>query len=58
MTVPFLANLSANTIIEVVFASAEATMAVTAFSPWVTPADPYDRPGVPSIITTVKSLVV
>jgi hypothetical protein len=24
----------------------------------VTPGDPYDRPGIPSIITTVKSLVV
>jgi hypothetical protein len=58
MTVPFLANLAANTIIEVVFASAEATMAATAFPAWVTPGDPYDRPGVPSIITTVKSLVV
>jgi hypothetical protein len=58
MTVPFLANLAANTIIELVFASGDATMAATAFPAWVTPGDPYNRPAVPSIITTVKSLVV
>jgi hypothetical protein len=58
MTVPFLANLAANTIIEFVFASTDPSVEIAAFPAWTTPGDPYDRPGIPSMIATVKSLVV
>lgn len=54
LTVPFYLNLAANDVIEVVFASGEATMAITAFPAWTTPGDPYDRPAVPSIIANMK----
>ena len=56
MTVPLILSLVANDIIEIVFASTDATIAVTAFPAQTAP--PYTRPSVPSIITTVKSLVV
>ena len=56
MTVPFMLNLNANDTIEVVFASGDATMAVTSFPAQTFPADPYARPAVPSIITTVQLL--
>lgn len=55
MTVPFLLNLNANDYIEVVFASPDDTMAVTAFP---AQSSPYVRPAVPSIITTMKLLCV
>jgi hypothetical protein len=55
MTVPIFLQLNANDYIEVVFASPDATMAVTSF-PAIT--SPYTRPEVPSIITTMKMLCV
>jgi hypothetical protein len=58
LTVPIMADLSANDDIEIVFASPDATMAATAFPAWATPGDPYDRPAIPSIIINVKSVVV
>jgi hypothetical protein len=58
LTVPIMVDLLANDDIEIVFASGDATMAATAFPAWVTPGDPYDRPAIPSIILTVKSVVV
>lgn len=60
-TVPcldFFLDLNANDIIEVVFASTDATMAITAFPQWTTPPNPYPRPAVPSIIATMKLLSV
>jgi hypothetical protein len=56
LTVPILLQLNANDYIEVIFASAEATMAVTAFPATTAPPDPYTRPAIPSIITTIKLL--
>ena len=56
MTVPFFLQLNANDYIEVVFASSDDTMAITAFPAWTTPSDPYDRPAVPSIIATMNLL--
>lgn len=58
MTVATFLSLNANDTVEIVFASGDATMAVTAFPAWVTPGDPYDRPAIPSIIVTLKALVV
>jgi hypothetical protein len=59
MTVATFLTLLANDTVEIVFASAEATMAVTAFPAWtVGGGDPYDRPAIPSIIVTMKALVV
>lgn len=58
LTVPYFLNLNANDIIEVVFASTDATMAVTAFPQWTTPPNPYPRPAVPNIILCVKLLSV
>lgn len=55
-TVPcldFFLDLSANDIIEIVFASPEASMAITAFAQQFAP---YARPAVPSIIATMKLL--
>jgi hypothetical protein len=60
-TVPcldFFLNLNANDIIEVVFASTDATMSISAFPQLITPGDPYNRPAVPSIIATMKLLSV
>lgn len=56
--VDFFLNLNANDIIEIVFASTDATMAITAFPQWTTPPNPYPRPAVPSIIATMKLLSV
>ena len=58
LTVPFFLNLAGGDYIEVVFASSDATMAVTGFAAWTTPGDPYDRPAIPGIITTVQLLGV
>jgi hypothetical protein len=58
MTVPYMLNLNANDFIEVVFASTDATVAVTSFPAWTTPGNPYNRPAVPSIITNVQLLGV
>jgi hypothetical protein len=58
MTINTFLVLAAADTVEIVFASSDATMAVTAFPAWVTPGDPYDRPAIPSIIVTMKSLVV
>lgn len=58
VSVNFFLQLNANDKIEVVFASSDATMAVTTFPAWVTPGDPYDRPAIPSIILTMKLLCV
>ena len=60
-TVPCLAfflQLNANDIIEVVFASSDATMSITAFPQLIAPGDPYNRPAVPSIIAQMKLLSV
>lgn len=54
LTVPFYLNLVANDVLEVVFASGDATMAISYFPAWVTPGDPYDRPAVPGIIANMK----
>lgn len=56
MTVPFFLNLNANDYIEVVFASPDSTMAITAFPAQTAPPDPYTRPAIPSIIATMKLL--
>jgi hypothetical protein len=58
MTVPQFLTLNALDRIEVVFASTDATMEVASFPAWTTPGDPYDRPAIPSIITTVQLLGV
>jgi len=59
MTVATFLVLNSNDTVEIVFASGEATMAVTAFPAWtVGGGDPYDRPAIPSIIVTMKALVV
>lgn len=58
LTVPYMLNLNANDYIEVVFASTDATMAVTSFPAWTTPGNPYTRPEIPSIITNIKLLCV
>lgn len=55
MTVPFFLQLSANDYIEVVFASPDSSMAITAFP---AQTSPYVRPAVPSIITTMSLLCV
>lgn len=56
MTVPFFVDLSANDVLETVFASGDDTMAITAFPAWTTPGDPYDRPAIPSIIANINLL--
>ena len=56
--VEYLLDLSANDAVELVFASPDATMAATFFPAWTTPADPYDRPAVPSVIATMKLICV
>ena len=58
LTVPIVTTLNANDTIEIVFASPDNTMSATAFPAWVTPGNPYDRPAIPSIICSVKALVV
>lgn len=58
LTVPFFLNLNNGDYIEVVFASSDASMAVTGFPAWTTPGDPYDRPAIPGIITNVQLLGV
>lgn len=58
-TLPFVnyfLELEANDYIEVVFASADATMAATYFAAWTAPPNPYTRPSIPAIITTIKYL--
>lgn len=55
LTVPYLIQLAANDYIEIVFASPEPSMAVTAFPAITTP---YIRPAIPSIIVTINALVV
>lgn len=55
MCVDFFLQLNANDYIELVFASPDATMSIAAF-PAIT--SPYTRPGVPSIIATMKLLSV
>jgi hypothetical protein len=54
LTVPYYLSLNANDYIEVVFASGDNTMAVTAFPAWVTPGNPYNRPAIPGIIANMK----
>lgn len=51
-----ISTATAGQVLTVVFASADNTMAATAFPAWTTPTDPYDRPAIPSIITTVRLL--
>lgn len=58
-TLPFVnyfLYLEAGDHIQVVFASADATMAATYFPAWSTPTNPYTRPAIPAIITTIKYL--
>lgn len=55
LTVNFFLQLNQNDYIEVVFASPDATMAITSFP---AQASPYVRPAVPSIIATMKLLCV
>jgi hypothetical protein len=56
LSVPYMLTLAANDFIEVVFASSDATMAVSTFPATTAPPDPFTRPAVPSIITTMKLL--
>ena len=56
LSVPYMLNLVANDYIEVVFASPDATMAVSTFPATTAPPDPFTRPAVPSIIATMKLL--
>jgi hypothetical protein len=53
MTVPFFVDLSANDILETVFASGDATMEIATFPAQVSP---YARPAVPSIIANINLL--
>lgn len=53
MSVDYFLDLSANDYIEVVFASPDNSMAITAFPAQVSP---YARPSIPSIIATMKLL--
>lgn len=55
MTVNTFLTLNGGDDIEIVFASGDATMVVAAFP---AQASPYVRPAVPSIIVTIKELVV
>lgn len=55
LTVNFFLQLNATDYIEIVFASPDATMAITDFP---AQAAPYVRPAVPSIIATMKLLCV
>jgi hypothetical protein len=58
-TLPFVnyfLDMEANDYIEVVFASADNTMAASYFAAWTTPTNPYARPAIPAIITTMKYL--
>lgn len=58
-TLPFVnyfLDLNANDYIQVVFASSDATMTATNFPAWSTPTNPYTRPSIPAIITTIKYL--
>lgn len=54
MFVNFFLELLNTDYIEVVYASEEATCGPTAFPAWTTPTNPYTRPAIPSIITTIK----
>ena len=56
--VNFFLDLLQGDYIEVVYATAELTLKPTAFPAWTTPTNPYTRPAIPSIITTVKLLTV
>jgi len=59
LTVNTFLTLNAGDTVEAVFASQDSTMIVAAFPAWtVAGGDPYDRPAIPSIIATIKSLVV
>lgn len=53
MAVDYFLDLSANDALEVVFASPDNSMAITAFPAQVSP---YARPAIPSIIATMKLL--
>jgi hypothetical protein len=53
--VNFFLDLSANDYIETIFASPDSTMAITTFG---AQASPYVRPSIPSIIATIKNMVV
>ena len=55
LTVPYLIEMAAGDYVEILFASADATMAVTAF-PAIT--SPYSRPAIPSMIVVWQALVV
>jgi hypothetical protein len=58
-TLPFVnyfLELDAGDYVQVVFASSDATMAATNFPAWSTPTNPYTRPSIPAIITTIKYL--
>jgi hypothetical protein len=54
--VNYFLELEANDYIQVVFASADNTMAASYFAAWTTPTNPYTRPAIPAIITTMKYL--
>ena len=53
MSVPFFVDLSANDVLECVFASPDATMVIAAFP---SQTSPYTRPAVPSMIATMNLL--
>lgn len=55
MSVPFFVDLSANDILECVFASPDNTMVIAAFPSQVSP---YARPAIPSMIATMNLLCV
>lgn len=58
-TLPFVnyfLELEPNDYVEVVFASADNTMAATYFPAWTDPPNNYTRPAIPAIITTIKYL--
>lgn len=53
----YMLDLNANDTIEFVFASGDATMAVSYFPAWtVAGGDPYDRPAIPSIIVNANMI--
>ena len=58
MFVNYFLDLLQGDYVEVIYASAQPSLAVTAFPAWTTPTNPYTRPAIPSIITTIKLLTV
>jgi hypothetical protein len=53
-TVSLYLNLIANDIVTIIFASPDNSMTATTFPALVTPGDPYDRPRIPAVISSIR----